>query len=66
MDPYPLSQGIGGHIKVGKETQEWCSKVRNDFMDSYIIADVRTKLTKSPYGQVFSKFWPAAPSVVAI
>ena len=66
MDPYPLSQGIGGHIKVGKETQEWCSKVRNDFMDSYIIVDVPTKKKKSFYRQVSSKFWPAAPSVVAI
>ena len=64
--PTPSPNGLGGHIKVGQETQEGCSKVRNDFMDSYIIADVRTKLTKSSYGQVLSKFWPAAPSVVAI
>ena len=64
--PTPSPNGLGGHIKVGQETQEGCSKVRNDFMDSYIIVDVRTKLKKSIYRQVLSKFWLAAPSVVAI
>ena len=63
--PTPSPNGIGGHIKVGQESQEGCSKVRNDFMDSYIIVDVPTKKKKS-YRQVLSKFWPAAPSVVAI
>ena len=52
--------------KSGTRTQEGCSKVRNDFMDSYIIVDVQTKLKKSLYRQVLSNFWPAAPSVVAI
>ena len=32
----PSPNGLGGHIKVGQETPEGCSKVRNDFMDSYI------------------------------
>ena len=45
----PSPNGLGGHIKVGQETPEGCSKVRNDFMDSYIIVDVRTKLKKSLY-----------------
>ena len=43
----PSPNGLGGHIKVGQETPEGCSKVRNDFMDSYIIIDVPTKLKKS-------------------
>ena len=41
--PTPSPNGLGRHIKVGQETQEGCSKVRNDLMDSYIIVDVRTK-----------------------
>ena len=64
--PTPSPNGLGRHIKVGQETQEGCSKVRNDFMDSYIIVDVPTKLKKSFYRQVLSKFRPAAPSVVTI
>ena len=64
--PTPSPNGLGGHIKVGQDTQEGCSKVKSDFMDSYIIVDVPTKLKKSFYRQVLSKFWPAAPSVVAI
>ena len=58
--------GLGRHIKVGKETQKGCSKVRNYFVDSYIIVDVQTKLKKSFYRQVLSKLWPAAPPAVAI
>ena len=34
---------------MGQDTQEGCSKVKSDFMDSYIIVDVRTKLKKSLY-----------------
>ena len=64
--PTPSPNGLGRHIKVGQETQEGCSKVRNDFMDSYIIVGVPTKLNKFFLQQVLSKFWPAAPSVVAI
>ena len=35
--PTPSPNGLGGDIKVGQETQEGRSKVRNIFMDSYII-----------------------------
>ena len=33
-NPTPFPNGLGAHIKVGQETQEGCSKVRKDFMDS--------------------------------
>ena len=44
--PTPTPNGLGRPIKVGQETQEGCSKVRNDFMDFYIIVDVPTTLKK--------------------
>ena len=44
--PIPFPNGLGRHIKVGQKTQERCSKVRNDFMDFYIIVDVPTTLKK--------------------
>ena len=47
MDHHPFSQWARRTHK--SETPEGCSKVRNDFMDSYIIVDVRTKSKKSLY-----------------
>ena len=47
MDPHPLSQQAWKTHKSRTRNSGGVFKVRNDFMDSYIIIDVPTKLKKS-------------------
>ena len=47
MDPHPLSQWAWKTHKSRTRNSGGVFKVRNDFMDSYIIIDVPTKLKKS-------------------